>query len=160
MMPKLKKYYDEHKRFYEQKEQAKIKYVMFPIQPSSDDSARAQRNLFEIQAALSNALTPEARDSVFEIKFSEFGGESVDFTPVNQLDAQVLDLFKGLPNKAVVGPFDQGNKTTFYRLDERRQGTNTVAKASHILIKINDNKDSALAIANNLLKQAKAQRLD
>ncbi len=152
----IKKYYDDHKRFYEQKEQAKIKYVMFPIQPSADDSARAQRNLFEIQAALSNATTPEARDSVFEIKFSEFGGETVDFTPVNQIDAQVLDVFKGLPNKSVVGPFDQGNKTIFYRLDERRQGTNTVAKASHILIKINDNKDSALAIANNLLKQAKS----
>lgn len=152
----IKKYYDEHKRFYEQKEQAKIKYVMFPIQPSADDSARAQRNLFEIQAALSNATTPEQRDSVFEVKLSEFGGETKDFTPVNQIDAQVLEVFKGLPNKAVVGPFDQGGKTFFYRLDERRQGTNTVAKASHILIKINDNKDSALAVANNILKQAKS----
>lgn len=152
----IKKYYDEHKRFYEQKEQAKIKYIMFPIQPSADDSSRAQRNLFEIQAALSNASTPESRDSVFEIKFSEFGGETVDFTPINQIDAQVLDVFKGLPNKTVVGPFEQGNKKTFYRLDERREGTNTVAKASHILIKINDNKDSALAVANSLLKQAKS----
>ncbi len=152
----IKKYYDEHKRFYEQKEEAKIKYVMFPIQPSADDSARAQKNLFEIQAALSNATTPEARDSVFDIKFSEFGGEVVDFTPVNQIDAQVLEAFKGLPNKSVIGPYTQGNKTIFYRLDERRQGENPVAKASHILIKINDNKDSALAVANNLLKQAKS----
>lgn len=151
----IKKYYDDHKKYYEQKEQAKIKYVIFPIQPSHEDSARAQRKLFEIQLALSNATTTEARDSVFEVKFSEYGGETVDFTPVNQIDAQVLNVFKGLPNRSVIGPFDQGDKTIFYRLEERRQGSNTVAKASHILIKINDNKDSALAIANNILKQAK-----
>ena len=152
----IRKYYDEHKRFYEQKEEVKIKYIMFPIQPSADDSARAQKKLFEIQLALSNASTPEARDSVFEIKFSEFGGEVVDFTPINQIDAQVLEAFKGLPNKTVIGPYTQGSKTIFYRLDERRQGQNVVAKASHILIKINDNKDSALAVANNLLNQAKS----
>ncbi len=152
----IKKYYDEHKQYYEQKAQAKLKYVIFPIQPSSDDSARAARNLKDITDALMLATTPEARDSVFEIKFSEYGGETKDYTPINQVDSKALELFKGMPDKSVIGPIPMSNSQVLYRLNGRRSGVEAVVKASHILIKIDNNKDSALAIANSILKQAKS----
>jgi parvulin-like peptidyl-prolyl isomerase len=148
-------YYEAHKKYYKQQAQAKLKYLNFQIKPSLDDSLRGIRHILDIESALAPVIDPIAKDSIFDVKMSEYGGKTNDFTPINQIDQQVLPVLKDLANGAIIGPIKGMDGATFYRLDERRTGENPTVKASHILVKFNANKDSALARAKELLAQAK-----
>jgi parvulin-like peptidyl-prolyl isomerase len=152
----IQKYYDAHKDYYTQKNEARIKYISFPIQPSKDDSLRAAKHLYDIEQALSSATGLEAKDSIFDIKMSEYGGETTDFKPINQLDPQISKYLEQVSEKQIVGPINKPEGMTFIRFDAKREGTNPVIKASHILIKFNNNKDSALAVAKEILKKARS----
>lgn len=151
----IKSYYEDHKKYYKQDAQAKMKYLNFQIKPSEDDSARALRNINDIASSINSVMDPLAKDSVFDIKLSEYGGTTSEFTPVNQIDQTAFALIKDLPNGSIVGPVSNAAGVSFYRLDERRSGENPTVKASHILVRFDANKDSALAVANSLLAKAK-----
>jgi parvulin-like peptidyl-prolyl isomerase len=152
----IKSYYDEHKKYYKQEAQARLKYLNFQIKPSQDDSARALRNINEIGMALASVTDPLSKDSIFDIKLSEYGGTTSEFTPVNQVDQTAFALFKDLTNGSIVGPVRNAAGVTYYRLDERRTGETPTVKASHILIRFDNNKDSALAVANAIFAKAKS----
>jgi parvulin-like peptidyl-prolyl isomerase len=61
-----------------------------------------------------------------------------------------------VPVKGVVGPIFLPEATVLYRLDDKRVGANEVVKAAHILISMNDNKDSAKAEAQKIYNEVKA----
>lgn len=152
----IRKYYDEHKKYYKQDAQAKIKYINFQMKPSADDSARAGRHLQDIITTLNSAVAPESKDSIFDVKMSEYGGETSDFTAVNKIDPETFKTLSTLTKGAIAGPIMSPKGALFIRFDDSRTGQNPTVKASHILIKFNDNKDSALAVANAILKEAKS----
>lgn len=152
----IEKYYNDNKQFFKQKASRKIKYITIPIKPSKDDSARTMKRVENIKTALESALTVEEKDSVFEIKLNEYSGTTSDYMLVSDVDPQVMSFLANVPVKGVVGPIFLPEGTAFYRLDDRRVGENEVVKAAHILISINNNKDSAKAEAMKIYNEVKS----
>lgn len=151
-------YYNKNKSKYEDEEARKIKYATFRLIPNADDSARARRKVNRLLQSLESATNDEARDSVFSVKVAEYGGESLDYQLVNDIDPQKYGYMAILEKGKIAGPIVLRDATYFLRVDDRREGENTVVKASHILIGFgdNDNKDSAKTYANSILSRAKS----
>ncbi|MFY8159736.1 MAG: peptidylprolyl isomerase [Candidatus Kapaibacteriota bacterium] len=154
----IQTYYNEHKKYYIQKESRKVKYLTFPMAPSTDDTLRAKKRANILSELLAGAITPESRDSLFEVKLNEFGGTSSDYTMIKDLDPSKAQFVTGLALRQVVGPINLYDGTYFFRLDDKRTGVNEVVKASHILFKFGEpaNKDSAKAEAEKVLKQLRS----
>jgi len=152
----LKEYYEQNKKYYEQKPMRQVKYVRFPIQPSSDDTARAIKRITKIEEDLNLATTVQQKDSVFDVKLSEYGGNTSEYIMVADLDPIKAPFLDSMQVSQVLGPISLGTDGVyFFRMDDKRSGTNVMVKASHILVKFNDNKDSAKAEANKILARAK-----
>ncbi|MEN6294697.1 MAG: peptidylprolyl isomerase [Chloroherpetonaceae bacterium] len=152
----VQNYYNKHKNYYKQENQAQLKYIAFPLQPSKEDSIRAEKKARELDEALRSVETVPARDSVFEIKMSELGGETFDFAPVTQIDPEVYKYLMFLADRYIAGPLNLPEGLTYFRLDGRRPSKEEMVRANHILIKFNDNKDSARTRALEILKEAKS----
>ncbi len=151
----IEDYYNEHRKYYKQKPQRKIKYVSFPLVPSTDDSTRAQKKTRRVMEALRKGTTLSERDSLFDHEMDKLGGNTSDFILIKDLDKMKAAYLIGAKTRDVVGPVRLGDGNYFFRVDERREGKSEVVKASHILIKSNDNKDSAKAEAYRIYKLAK-----
>jgi len=149
----IEKYYNANKQYFKQKAQRKLKYIAIAIQPSAEDSARAQKRIDNIKVALASALTNEEKDSIFEIKLNEYSGVTYDYKMVSDVDPQILNFFADVPTRGMVGPIYMPDGTVFLRLDDKRSGQKVVVKASHILISLNNNNDSAKAEANKIFAE-------
>jgi len=152
----IEKYYNEHKQFFKQKASRKIKYIAIPIKPSKEDSAKALKKVDNIRTAIESVFTETEKDSVFEIKINEYSGTTSDYVLVSDVDPQVMSFLSNVPVKGIVGPIILPDATVFYRLDDKRVGANEVVKASHILISLNNNKDSAKAEAQKIYDEVKS----
>lgn len=152
----IQEYYNKHKRYYQQKPQRQIKYVALPIQPSTEDTMRADRRAQTIMQVLREGSTLEAKDSIFDIKIAEYAGEKIDYTLIKDLDRIISNFLITAQDREVIGPVRLQDGTYFFRLDGRRSGEQEVIKASHILISTNDNADSAKIEADKIYKMAKS----
>jgi peptidyl-prolyl cis-trans isomerase D len=152
----IQNYYNENKQFFKQEPARKIKYVSMKMQPSADDSAAAFRKINDISRVLQQATSIEAKDSIFDIKIAEYGGLNEDFKIIQEIDPGIYAYLANKEIGEVAGPVRKPDATYFYRLDGTREGENFNVKASHILVKINDNKDSAMAEANKIYNMAKS----
>ncbi|ROL56430.1 hypothetical protein D9V84_08355 [Bacteroidetes/Chlorobi group bacterium Naka2016] len=152
----IKKYYDENKQFFPDKPRRKLKYAIFKIVPSHQDSMQVQKNINKFYEELNRLTDIEERSKLFQRKFTEFNGEISDFKLAKDLPTQLAPYITSIPVGQVVGPIQTNDGTYFIRLEETRKGENEVVKASHILIEFGNNKDSALTVAKDILKKAKA----
>ena len=154
----VKEYYEKNKKYYRSKPQRKIKYLTMPIEPSADDSSRANRRVQKILEDLQLGTDLATTDSIFDIKMSEFSGTTSEWQMFQDIDPMRANYFAFLPERQVVGPVRLPDGIYFFRLDGRRSGENVVVKASHILVGFgtNDNKDSARAEANKILRRARS----
>lgn len=151
----IKKYYEDHKKYYRQKYERKIKFVSMPIEPSADDSSRANRRIQKILEDLQKGVDLATTDSIFDIKMSEYSGTTNDWKMFQDIDPMKASYIANAPDRQVVGPVRLPDGTYFFRLDGRRSGENIVAKASHILIGFGpkNNKDSARKEADAILRK-------
>lgn len=152
----IKSYYEKVKKHYKQKPSRKIKYISFPIVPSSDDSLRSNKRIELISEALKKATSPAEKDSIFEANLEHFGGISYPFTLSKDIRPEVLNVIAGIKNRDVIGPVQLSDGVYFFRIDDRRTGSQEVVKASHILIDFGFNKDSAKAEAEKILQRVRA----
>ncbi len=151
----ISKYYEKYKQFFIQKPSRKIKYVAFAIEPSERDSASLQKKIHQLQDSMSKYSTIAERDSLFELSYLSLGGKTNDFAAVKTLEPDKRSLFENAAPRSVIGPVMEMNGTFFYRVDSVRTGVNELVKARHILINFGNNKDSAKAVAEGLLRRAK-----
>lgn len=149
-----KDYYVKYKQYYKQEPQRKIKYMSIPIIPSADDSARAIRRINKILADLNNTQDQMVRDSIFDVKLSEYSGINHDYTYIKDVPRHVIKYIGMAEENVVIGPFRTPEGTSFFRVDDRRSGENISVKASHILIKFGNDKDSAKAEAERIYQEA------
>lgn len=152
----IKKYYDEHKQYYTQKPQRKIKFVSIPLIPSADDSIRTNKKIDNILRELQKGTYSEMTDSIFTVKLNEYSGTENDWKLLQDIEPFKAAYFTNAPDRQVIGPVRLPDGTYFFRVDGRRTGEQEVAKASHILISANNNKDSAKAEAEKIMKRAKS----
>lgn len=150
----LKAYYEKTKQFYTQKPARKLKYVVYRQEPSSKDSARAQRQSNELMQLFASETDIVRRDSIFSAKMNELAGISHDFTLISELDPTVSMILQTTDERDVFGPLNTPEGIKYYRVDGRREGQTPMVRASHILVTFDNNKDSALALAKSLLAKA------
>lgn len=151
----LKKYYDEHKEYFKQDAGRKLKYVIFPLRPSRQDTINAEKKIQKVNIALNTALDSAAKVIAFSKLVDELNGEVSAFTLIKDLEPQVSAYVGNAQPGNVMGPLLMNGETKYYMVNEFREGENTVVKASHILIEKGDNPDSSKAFAQDLLKRAK-----
>jgi len=154
----IKDYYNKNKKYYRSKPQRKIKFLTMPIEPSAEDSSRANRRVQKILEDLQLGTDMATTDSIFELKMSEYSGTTSDWEMFQDIDPMRANYIAFLPDRQVVGPVRLPDGIYFFRLDGRRSGENLVVKASHILVGFgpNNNKDSARAEANKILRRARS----
>ena len=149
-------YYEKNKEFYTQRPSRAIKYIVYPMVPSKDDTVNAQKRSVRLAEALAAATSPAGRDSVFSVEMNANRGTESDFTGVNDLDPNVATALGSLAPREVFGPLNIPGGIAYYRLDDRREGVNPVARASHILISFDGmSKDSAKAEAQAIYARVK-----
>ncbi len=152
----MRTYYNRYKFAFPQRPMRKLKYVTFPLVPSDLDTQRAQRKIQRIVNALQQAKTIAEQDSIFSIFMAEYGGKKNEYTNVSSIPPDRLEILRALKLGEVRGPVELYDGTYFFRLDGRREGTDTVVRARHILIKAGPtqhSKDSARQVALNLLRR-------
>ncbi|MDW7996721.1 MAG: peptidylprolyl isomerase, partial [Bacteroidota bacterium] len=149
-------YYRKHRDAFRQKKPArKLKYVIFPLEPTAQDTATFRKRLERMRGELEHAAEAQ-RDSVFTLLMAEYQGRSYGLSSVASIDPQKAAHFGGKPVGAIVGPVEVMGKIYFFRVDRREPGDTTVVHASHILISSGTNKDSARAEAQKILQRARA----
>ena len=74
----MRAYYEKNKSHLKSKNERKVKYILFPVVPSADDSARFVRRSEKIHEDLTKVNTIEERDSIFSIKVNEYVGTEHD----------------------------------------------------------------------------------
>ncbi len=151
----LRTYYNENKQFFPEKPKRKLKYSIFKIVPSHQDTVVINKKIRKITEDMQKLTAPEEISQLFEQKFRENNGEISEFKLAKDLPAQLAPYITTLQIHQVVGPIQTAEGVYFIRLEEKRQGQNEVVKASHILVGFGNNKDSALSAAKEILAKAK-----
>jgi parvulin-like peptidyl-prolyl isomerase len=96
-----------------------------------------------------------SRDSAFTEFMSEYGGVTNDFKMLSDIDENTRMVLMGTSEHDVFGPLNMPDGIKYYRVDQRREGANPQVRASHILFDFGTNKDSARAVAENVLARAR-----
>lgn len=152
----LKDYYEKHKNSFKQEATRKLKYVSFRVEPSAQDTANMMKKQNLLQSLLISAADSSSRDSIFTEKLRDYAGETSDYTLVNEIEPRLAQFVVNFNKGDIKGPISASDGTYFIRVEDIRTGENKVVKASHILIKFNENKDSAKAESIRIMKEAKA----
>lgn len=150
----LEEYLSAHKKEYKGTDTRSIEYVTFPVQPAKDDSAALYSEIKELARGLATAQS----DSAFAAMNSDIP------MPINQsyatMSDQLKEAVKTFVPGGVYGPYREGNTYFIYKYGGTRSDTVSSAKASHILIRAENQSDSAKTAARvkaeGILAQIKA----
>lgn len=139
----LKNYYDEHKEEYKVDEQRKIKYVLFEQKPAEGDTIAVKNNLIAIAEKIQNdTSTFKGYVEIYsDVPYSR------DTVAVSTLDPNAQSVLLTAEDGSIVGPVLTNRGYELYRLITKVKTNDTYARASHILFRFGDNKDSAKAEA-------------
>jgi peptidyl-prolyl cis-trans isomerase D len=150
----LEKYLSAHRSEYKGTDTRSIEYVTFPVQPAKDDSAALYAEIKELARGLATA----PNDSAFASMNSDIS------LPVNMslatMSDQLKEAIKTFVPGGVYGPYREGNTYYIYKYGGTKLDTVASARASHILIRAENQSDSAKAAArvkaDGLLAQIRA----
>jgi peptidyl-prolyl cis-trans isomerase D len=146
----LKAYYDKHLNEYKVEAQRKIKYVLFRIAPSKDDTNAVVKNL---QAILKKS---EDEKIPFKQLIQDYSTQpyKVDTTNISMLPPNVIAALAKASAGQIVGPIVSWEGFTLYNVVAKiTESQRTAVKASHILIPFdpaNGGEEAALKTATEL----------
>lgn len=151
----LKEYYNENKENYKQDAGRKLKYVVFPLKPSKNDTLNAEKKIQKVNIALNKAQDSVEKVNAFNKLVNELNGDISDYKLLKDLDPEIsLYIADAIPGK-IIGPFLSQGETKYLMVNNYREGENTVVKASHILISTGENPEESKAKAESILERAK-----
>lgn len=137
----LETYLSAHRSEYKGTDTRSIEYVSFPVQPAKDDSTALYNEIKELARGLATA----PNDSSYAKMNSDVA------LPMNMSLATMSDQLKEASKSFVVGgvygPYREGNTYFIYKYDGTRTDTVSSAKASHILIRAENQSDTAKTAA-------------
>ena len=142
----LKSYYNEHKNKYKQTEGRVVEYVSWEFTPTGIDSATTLANLM----ASVEKMKAAKNDSIFIATRSEdqdrYGYANYSRNDLYQMDidSNVVDSFYSKSVGSLVGPYFSSGSYKMAKLKNRQNMLDSV-KAQHIVIAINENRDSVTA---------------
>jgi peptidyl-prolyl cis-trans isomerase D len=137
----LESYLSAHRQEYKGSDTRSIEYVTFPVQPAKDDSSALYTEIKELARGLATAQN----DSTFASLNSDIP------LPINMslatMSDQLKEAVKTFVPGGVYGPYREGNTYFIYKYGGTRADSVSTSRASHILIRAEDQSDSAKAAA-------------
>lgn len=149
----LSQYLKEHKDEYQGVNTRTIEYVSFPIRPAKDDSAALYSQIKELAKGLATATNAE-----------EFARANSEITlpatmSLANMSDQLKEAVKTFVEGGVYGPYREDDTYYIYKYGGIQRDSLYTARASHILIRPENQSDSAksaaLARAEGILSQIK-----
>jgi len=137
----LESYLSAHRSEYKGTDTRSIEYVSFAVQPAKDDSTALYNEIKELARGLATAQS----DSAYAKMNSDIP-LPMNMSLANMSD-QLKEAVKSFVPGGVYGPYREGNTYFIYKYDGTRTDTVSSAKASHILIRAENQSDSAKASA-------------
>jgi len=151
----LQAYLDDNSLEYEVEESRSMKYVTFPVEPSGADTTEFQLEMSNIREEFSTITD----DSIYAQANTEFGIGYNQYS-VDALPQILQEEYVSLTPGSVYGPFTENGYYNLYKISEKVEDSVHTARASHILIKGEDNsveaKAEAKAQAQKVLQQIKS----
>ena len=137
----LESYLSAHRSEYKGTDTRSIEYVSFAVQLAKDDSTALYNEIKELARGLATAQS----DSAYAKMNSDIP-LPMNMSLANMSD-QLKEAVKSFVPGGVYGPYREGNTYFIYKYDGTRTDTVSSAKASHILIRAENQSDSAKASA-------------
>lgn len=147
----LESYLSAHRSEYKGTDTRSIEYVTFPVQPAKDDSAALYTEIKELARGLATAQN----DSSFAAMNSDIP-LPVNMSLANMSD-QLKEAVKTFVPGGVYGPYREGNTYFIYKYGGTKADTVSSARASHILIRAENQSDSSKAAARTKAEGILAQ---
>lgn len=132
----IEAYYNENKERYKTEESRDLKYVAFSLTPTAEDSLDIREEMEKI----ANDLQASKEDSAYAAANTDgtnaYGKFNVSSLPQSVQNAE-------LKEGNVIGPFVDGNAYKVVKISRIYEDTVFTARASHILIKWDNETDAA-----------------
>ena len=156
----VRKYYDSHKNDFLQKASREVRFVMFPLAPSSQDSASVNKRMRTVMEGLAKAPSAGAKDTAFASFVSQYGSgqyNGTKYVPLQEIAPELQSALQSAKVGDVIGPLRTEAGTVLVNVADIRDSGETYVRASHILLRTspNGNKDSIKALAQDIFKRAK-----
>ncbi|MEM9856366.1 MAG: peptidylprolyl isomerase [Bacteroidota bacterium] len=145
----LKNYLRDNKEKYKVEESRSLKYVSFPVVPSAEDSAYVRQEMQDLNAEFKTVTDDSVFASLNTDGLTAFGKYNIGDLPI-QLQSNISNLTAG----DVRGPYLDAGNFKLYKVTEIYDDTVEYARASHILIKGED--DEARTEARRILGEIKS----
>ena len=149
----IRDYYSSHQDNYRTPPMRRLKFVIFPIAPSSADSSEVTTEMGRIDSLAKNGadfleLVKEYSETPFDDKFVSRG----------QLDPQIEAAAFAAEKGNVIGPITSSDGYHLIKIIDEQNGKDQFIHAAHILIRVLPGPDSTAAYtqAQNILKQARS----
>jgi parvulin-like peptidyl-prolyl isomerase len=146
----IREYYRNHQDEFRIQETRRLRYVLFPDVPSSEDTASVVRELENLkQQALNGADFVELVKNYSEVPFTDVFFKHGELSP--EIENAIWDRKVG----EIVGPIKASDGFHLVKILEERKGTDTFVKASHILILLGRDTAESYKLAKEILALAK-----
>ncbi|MEM6360809.1 MAG: peptidylprolyl isomerase [Bacteroidota bacterium] len=145
----LEAYLNGNKEKYKVEESRSLKYVSFSVIPSAEDSAFVRQEMLDLKEEFKTVNDDSVFASLNTDGLSPFNRYNVGTLPL-QLQGNVSNITQG----DVRGPYLDAGNFKLYKVTEVFEDTVEYARASHILIKGED--DEAKTEARRILNEIKA----
>ncbi len=142
----LEAYLKENRERYKVEQSRSLKYVAFPVQPSAEDSAFVKQEMVDLKEEFKQVTDDSVFASLNTDGLTFFNKYHVGTLPLS-LQANVSNLATG----DVRGPYLDRNYYKLFKVAEIFEDTIAYARASHILIKGED--DEARQEAGRILNE-------
>lgn len=145
----LRSYYDKNKKKYKAENTRSLSYVAFDVSPSSDDTTAVREEI----TRMSNDIRTATEDSLFAVSNSDAASPFNKYT-IATLPPTLLNQRGSLTEGQVFGPMLEDGAFRVYKISRIGKDTIYNAKASHILIKWDEDTPAAKKVAKE-----KAQKI-
>ena len=149
----MRDYYSSHEDEFRTQATRQLKYVVFPIEPSAEDTAEVKSAIDRVAVLAKNGtnfldLVNEYSETPYQDKFLSHG----QLNPT--VEEMALDAKKG----QIVGPFLASDGYHLIKIMDERVGKNEYVHAAHILIPVTPGPDSveSYRLADKILKEARS----
>lgn len=151
----LEGYMRDHADEYKGQETRSIEYYSLSIDPSPEDSTQFAKEIRDI----AKDFAKSDNDSSFALSRSD-DGQPYTFQDPTKLPKEIWQTVPTLAKGAVVGPLNQKNTYTIYKVSDVKEDTVYYANTSHILFKADttmkqSEQDSVRNKANEILQKIK-----
>ena len=148
----LKVFYDKNKNDYRREESVKMKYVLFPDIPTSEDSLLVEKRLRSLRKELLRFNPDDS--STYSIVNDNSGTRFENkFYKPNEITSEVLNYLFSAVRDSVSDVIRSSDGFHIVRLLDSKEGSDIYVNASHILINFGNDTNAAKMKAEEILKR-------